>query len=338
METLANKYRPTTLEDVVEQPAVIEILKNQIKKNLVKNCYLFTGPAGVGKTSIGRILAKSLNSEIPPIEIDAASNNSIEDIRKLINECQVKPLAGYYKTFILDEVHVLSNSAWQGLLKLIEEPPKNVVIILCTTEPQKIPNTILSRVQRFDLKRISVIGIEERLTKILNQETITTPIQWDKDAVNYIAKLSNGGMRSALSLLDKCLSFSSTLSIQNIAQIIGETNIEDLIDLTNRIINKNESGILLLIDKLFNNGVDLKYFVKNYTEFLLDVNKYLLLCSMEYLQIPEYYQSQIDSLVKNNDGNKIKELFGKIITLSENLKWATDPKSYLEMKLLLLCR
>ena len=170
-EALATKYRPKTFDDVTEQGAVKIILQQQIESGEVQHAYLFTGGAGTGKTTIARIFANEINKgQGNPMELDAASNNSVDDIRNIIQQAKVQSMDSEYRTFILDEVHALSNNAWQALLKILEEPPKKAIFIMCTTDPQRIPKTILSRVQRFDFKRISQKGIVDRLKYILEQE------------------------------------------------------------------------------------------------------------------------------------------------------------------------
>ena len=173
VQSLAIKYRPQTFEDVTEQANIVSILKHQLSTNTVKNAYLFCGGAGTGKTTCARIFAKDINNGVgSPIELDAASNNSVEDIREIITRAKTASIESEYKVFILDEVHMLSNSAWNAMLKLLEEPPIKSIFIMCTTDPQKIPKTILSRVQRYNFQRISIGGIVKRLRYIIEQENL----------------------------------------------------------------------------------------------------------------------------------------------------------------------
>lgn len=170
-KALAIKYRPATWEDVTEQASTTTILQQQLRSGEVKNAYLFCGPAGCGKTTCARIFANEINKgEGNPIELDAASNNGVEDVREIIQQAKTKSLDSEYKIFIIDECHALSNSAWQAMLKIIEEPPAKSIFIFCTTNPERIPKTILSRVQRYDFNRISTEGIVNRLKYILDEE------------------------------------------------------------------------------------------------------------------------------------------------------------------------
>lgn len=170
-KALAIKYRPVDFSEVVEQQSIKIILQEQVRTNTFKHAYLFCGPAGCGKTTCARIFANEINQgEGNPIEMDAASNNSVEDVRNIIQQAKTKSLDSEYKIFIIDECHALSNSAWQAMLKIIEEPPAKSVFIFCTTDPQKIPKTIISRVQRYDFQRISQQGIVDRLITILDEE------------------------------------------------------------------------------------------------------------------------------------------------------------------------
>ena len=216
---LAVRYRPKVFADVVEQDSTKVILQQQLETGEFQHSYLFVGGAGTGKTTCARIFADEINNhEGTPIELDAASNSSVDDVRDIIQQSKTKSLESEYKVFIIDECHSLSNTAWQAFLKLIEEPPAKSIFIFCTTNPEKIPKTILSRVQRYDFKRISQLGIVQRLWYILEHENYTTDDDV-KEAIEYIAKIADGGMRDAISLMDKCLSFSNELTLENVVHM-----------------------------------------------------------------------------------------------------------------------
>ena len=202
-QALYRRYRPKTFDEVFGQDHIIPILKNQIKTNSVSHAYLFSGPRGTGKTSTAKLFAAALNkgSDIDVIELDAASNNRVEDIREIVDTAALAPFGGAYKVYILDEAHMLSKNAANALLKTLEEPPQHVIFILATTEPDRIPKTILSRTLRFDFAKITPEVILERLKEVLAREEIS----YTDTALLYIAQNSNGGLRDALSLLDKAL-------------------------------------------------------------------------------------------------------------------------------------
>ena len=217
-QALALKYRPKTFNDVVEQDAIKATLSQQLETGNIMNCYLFTGGAGTGKTSSGRIFANEINNGSGNIiEIDAASNNSVDDIRRIIEDAKYKSMTSKYKVYLIDEAHMITNAGWNAFLKTCEEPPANTVFIMATTDPQKIPNTILSRVQRYDFRKISFNGIVSRLKYIIeNENNEGANITYEDSAIEYIAKLADGGMRDSITLMDKCLSLSNELTLENV--------------------------------------------------------------------------------------------------------------------------
>lgn len=334
IKSLAIKYRPMTFDDVVEQGSIKIILQQQLDNDETKNAYLFCGGAGTGKTTCARIFANEINKhQGNPIEMDAASNSSVDDVREIIAQAKTKSLDSEYKVFIIDECHSLSNTAWQALLKLIEEPPAKSIFIFCTTDPQKIPKTILSRVQRYDFQRISHNGVVKRLMQILDWEDITSV---EKDAVDYIEKIADGGMRDAITLLDKCLAYSTDLTTENVVAALGTVNYKIMIDLTSAIIIANDQvETIKIIEEIHRSGKDLKQFVKSYMNFVLDLNKYNCLKSFDYLEIPKIYADEVEYL--STDNESCEALLDTIIHLNADIKWDTAPKSMIEATLIMEC-
>ena len=336
IKSLAIKYRPTTFNDVVEQGSIKVILQQQLANDETKNAYLFCGGAGTGKTTCARIFANEINHHHGnPIEMDAASNSSVDDVREIIQQAKTKSLDSEYKVFIIDECHSLSNTAWQALLKLIEEPPAKSIFIFCTTDPQKIPKTILSRVQRYDFQRISHSGVVKRLCWILTEEqAIDTSYTYHMDALDYIAKIADGGMRDAITLMDKCLAYSSDLTMENVLKALGTVDYETMIKLTRAITVANDAAkVIQIIEDVHRSGKDLKQFIKSYMNFLLDLNKYSFLKSFEYLEIPRTYENDIANL--SGDGERNKDLLATVIKLNADIKWDTAPKSFIEAVLIM---
>lgn len=338
VKTLAVKYRPNTFDDVVEQDAVKIILKQQLESKTIKNAYLFVGGAGTGKTTCARIFANEINNgEGNPIEMDAASNSGVDDVRSIIKEAKSKSLSSEYKVFIIDECHAISNTGWQAFLKLIEEPPAKSIFIFCTTDPQKIPKTILSRVQRYDFQRISQQGIVGRLMDILMAEGYKES-KCSQDALEYIAKLAEGGMRDAITLMDKCLSFNTELTIENVVNALGTTDYETMFNLTDALIDMEAKKLIEIVEGIHSQGKDLKQFIHLYMYFLLDIQKYGVGCSFELLQIPKLPAYE-EWLYNCDDGvlKYLKIVLKRVIQLNSEIKYSQYPKADVEAVLLMLC-
>lgn len=342
-KALAIKYRPATWDDVTEQGSTKIILQQQLESGEVKNAYLFCGPAGCGKTTCARIFAHDINNgQGNPIELDAASNNGVDDVREIIQQAKTKSLDSEYKIFIIDECHALSNSAWQAMLKIIEEPPAKSIFIFCTTDPQKIPKTILSRVQRYDFQRISQKGIVSRLYRILALEktedakNVTTA---NNNALEYLAKIADGGMRDAITLMDKCLAYSKDLTLENVISALGTVDYETMISLSADILVKNTKAVMYIIEALYATGKDIKQFVKQYLQFLLDIQKFGVGCDWKYLQVPkiEDYEDWFEDL-KSADYDKLESVLKAMIKLNADIKWSSTPKYDLEAVLYMECK
>ena len=336
--SLAVKYRPQAFDDVTEQDNIKIILGQQLKNNAIKNAYLFCGGAGTGKTTCARIFANEINKGLGnPIELDAASNNSVDDVRDIIQQAKTKSLDSEYKIFIIDECHALSNSAWQAMLKLIEEPPAKSIFIFATTDPQKIPKTILSRVQRYDFRMISQNGIVMRIADVLAHEQIPQ-LNDSKSAVEYIAKIADGHMRDALTMLDKCLAYSRDLTMENVVKALGVADYEVMIAITDGVLQNNAGYIVEKIEELYSSGIDLKQFIKQYLNFIVDVNKYMICGNLDYTQIPKIDSNTkwLDSL-GDKDFNELQSLLDLLVNLNAEIKWDTNPKYILEARLLQWC-
>lgn len=338
-ESLAVKYRPKTFDDMTEQGAIKDILENQIKTKTFQHGYLFTGPAGTGKTTSARIFANMINDgKGNPIEVDAASNSGVDNIRQIIEDAKRKPLDAEYKIFIVDECHSLSNGAWQALLKTLEEPPKFTIFIFCTTNPEKIPPTILSRVQRYNFQKISNEGIVDRLNMILETESKESdiPISWSIDAVGYIAKVSSGGMRDAITLMDKCLSLSNNLSLKYVLQAIGGENYDTFFDFLDKLVIKTVDSIYI-IENVYSAGKDVKQFMKDFAKFILEVEKYLISGDNTYITIPQT-QENIDELERLKEWrDEVFNAMDFVVSLNNQIKWENDPKTLIELSILIYC-
>ncbi|MDD2627499.1 MAG: DNA polymerase III subunit gamma/tau [Clostridia bacterium] len=287
---LYRKYRPMDFEEVVGQEHIIEILKKQITNNKVSHAYIFSGSRGTGKTSTAKVFSRAVNcltpnngnpcNECEPcksilsgettdvVEMDAASNNSVENIRAIRQEVMYATTNLKYKIYIIDEAHMLSTSAFNALLKTLEEPPENVIFILATTEEHKLIPTIRSRCIRFEFKKFNVEDIVKRLEIVLKSENI----KYDKEALEEIANLSDGGLRDALSILERCIDGEEkTLTFENVKLIVGRTDTERLTELLNQVISYNITGIIDKVDKILSEGKNARYIVSELTTILIDM-------------------------------------------------------------------
>ncbi len=340
-ESLAVKYRPKTFDDMTEQSAIKDILMNQLETKTFQHGYLFTGPAGTGKTTSARIFANMINAgKGNPIEVDAASNSGVDNIRQIIEDAKRKPLDAEYKIFIVDECHSLSNGAWQALLKTLEEPPKFTIFIFCTTDPQKIPNTILSRVQRYNFQKISNEGIVNRLSSILIMESEEAnecgcdgAYNWNAGAINYIAKVSNGGMRDAITLMDKCLSLSSDLTLENVLKTIGSEDYSTFITFLSALEGKVKVSVVRIIENVYNAGKDVKQFMKDFAKFILEVEKYSLYKNFDYISLPNTLENELKQLI----GDSLFDVMDFVVSLNSQIKWDSDPKTLIELSILIYC-
>lgn len=335
MEALATKYRPRTFKDVVCQDNIKKVLTNQLDTGEVKQAYLFCGSAGTGKTTSARIFANEVNGgKGKPIEIDGASNNGVDNIRNIIDDCRMKSLDSKYKVYIIDEVHMLSIGAFNALLKVLEEPPKGVIFILCTTDPHKIPATILSRVQRFQFKRIPQNEVVKRLQYVLQQEG---KITYDMEALQYIAKLADGGMRDALMKLDTVLGYTTEITMEAVLDCLGITNYDYLFKIVSSIIKQDATTPMQLIDDLYKQGKDLKLFVKDLSKFILDLCKLELTQDINTTMIPPELKTKCTRLLCKCDLDLLVDIMDAVNKLMDKIKYEQNPKSLIESELIILC-
>ena len=296
----ARKYRPQVFEDVVGQQAITNTLENAIKNNHLAQALLFTGPRGVGKTTCARILAKRINQkgkEVDPdedfafniFELDAASNNSVDDIRNLTDQVRIPPQTGNYKVYIIDEVHMLSQSAFNAFLKTLEEPPSHAIFILATTEKHKIIPTILSRCQIFDFKRIGVIDIKNYLKKIADHENITT----DDDALHIIAQKADGALRDALSIFDRVVSFAGdNLTRQAVAENLNVLDYDSYFKATDLILKNDIPQLLIKYNEILSKGFDGHHFIAGLASHFRDLLVARDTNTIELLEVGENTKKQ----------------------------------------------
>lgn len=336
MSNLAQKYRPKVFDDVVEQGLVVEMLQKLCEDSdmTIRN-FLLIGPAGTGKTTLGRIMANTINHGLgEPIELDAASHSGVDDIRSLIEQARTFPIGYDFKIFIIDECHSLSSNSWQALLKTLEESPAKSVFIFLTTNPEKIPATILSRVQTFQLSKISVDGITNRLKFVVDCENKDgANITYTDDAINFISKMSGGGLRDALTLLNKALAYSESITSENLMVALNLPAYDDYFSLLASYAKHDNESITKLINKVYNSGVNFVKWFEGFHSFVTNVTKYIFMQDITATMIPAHYADKV-----SNYGVKHSVICMKLS--SKLLKMIADLKStsYLqEVALTYLC-
>lgn len=334
--SLAVKYRPTNFNNVLGQASVIRILSRQLETKNISNCYLFCGPSGDGKTTIARILANHINDNKGTIiEIDGASNNGVDNVRSIIDSAKERSIDSEYKIFLIDECHMITTQGWNAFLKCIEEPPQYTIFMFCTTNPEKIPQTILNRVMRFNLTKVDTNLIRQRLEYICQQEGFINY----SESCDFIAKLSSGGVRDAIATLEKCANYDVDLNIENVLVCLGNFSYNALFNLTGAILNDDEQIVLSQINDYYNSGNDLKLFVEQYLDFVLDLTKYCLFKDMAMTKIPMSLQARCDGYASiPNIVAYSNDLVEKVLEIKNAIKYDVNSKTTVEAMFIAACR
>lgn len=330
--SLATKYRPNKFEEVNGQQSVIRILNRQIETGTFVNCYLFEGASGCGKTTIARILAYRINEGLgEPIEIDGASNNGVENVRAIVESANLRAIDSKYKIYIVDECHQITTPGWQAFLKCIEEPPKYTIFMFCTTDPQKLPQTIINRCQTYKITKIKNDDIRDRLIYISNNE----PFTLERDAADYITRMAEGSMRQAITYLDKCKDYSDNITVEDVIAVLGDCSYDTFFDLTNARIDGDISKIISLVDRVYSNGDDLKLFIDKYFEFILSVCKYCIFNDIGTTDIPNYYKDKLDYLVNIENPNIFfNKYLQDILAIKQAIKGDSNIRNTIEAMLI----
>lgn len=356
---LYRKFRPTTFDEVKGQDHIVTTLKNQIRTGRIGHAYLFCGTRGTGKTTVAKILAKAVNCENPQdgepcnqcetcseiiegssmnvMEIDAASNNGVDNIRDIKEQVQYSPASGKYKVYIIDEVHMLSIGAFNALLKTLEEPPEYVIFILATTEVHKIPITILSRCQRYDFHRITTDTIRQQLADLMKQEQVEV----EDKALEYIARMADGSMRDALSLLDQCIAFylGKKLTYDNVLEVLGTVDIQVYSRLLDYIMEENVTDMMNLLDDVSRQGREWSQFI---TDFLWYLRNLLLVgkgtAASEALEVSTDQLKLLQEKAANVKETTLIRYIRILSDLLNELRYATSKRILVEVELMKMCR
>lgn len=356
---LYRKFRPTRFSEVKGQDHIVKTLENQMRTGRIGHAYLFCGTRGTGKTTVAKILAKAVNCEHPVdgepcgecevckaiaegssmnvIEIDAASNNGVDNIREIKEQVQYSPATGKYKVYIIDEVHMLSIGAFNALLKTLEEPPEYVIFILATTEVHKIPITILSRCQRYDFHRITAATIKKQLSDLMEQEHVDT----EDKALEYVARMADGSMRDALSLLDQCIAFylGEKLTYDNVLEVLGTVDIQVYSDLLDMILSQDINGVMDLLEDVARQGREWSQFI---TDFLWYLRNLLLVgqgnAAEEALEVSTDQLKLLQEKAQQVEENTLIRYIRILSELLERIRYATSKRVLVEVEMMKMCR
>ena len=350
---LYRKFRPLTFDEMVGQEHIVRTLKNEIINERIGHAYLFNGGRGTGKTSAAKILARAVNCLNPKdgnpcneceickaaldgsltdiVEMDAASNNSVEDVRAIRDEVNFLPTVAKYRVYIIDEVHMLSTGAFNALLKTLEEPPAHVKFILATTEPQKLPATILSRCQRFDFKKISDANIEKRLNFVCKESKIDIT----DEAKKLIAILAEGAMRDALSILERCLQEEGTITDSVVKELVGIPKTESVNKIVKSILEKNTQTALQSIDEIIEEGKDITNFLWEIIKYVKDILVYKVNNKLEIYNEEE--KAKIKELADNTDKDRLVSIIFELSNLENDIKWSSQKLIMFQVAIIKLC-